>query len=137
MKPILKKSEKKKVVIRPKRKSAKFDEVNIAATLHPTDKDYGHMKIDEPKTPYSYDDDAHTVDAAEVTRKLLQGGSAKVLTEARTSDSKEELVQKKKEDFEKRRKQHYDEYKRAKMASEALQDDDDDELDEFLPSSSH
>ncbi|KAI6175421.1 Protein phosphatase inhibitor 2 [Aphelenchoides bicaudatus] len=133
---------------------AHFDEMNILATHHPADKDYGHMKIDEPKTPYHLysdsEDDAsvssnrprrvsligNAVDAEELCKGLNAATSNEgfkkyepgVEDEPEIDESQmtsEEIAHKR--EFEKKRRQHYDEGSALRRARELLAHDEEEE----------
>ncbi|XP_059612689.1 protein phosphatase inhibitor 2 [Phlebotomus argentipes] len=121
------------------RKSAKFDELNVLQTYHPPDKDYGHMKIEEPKTPYNYMDSSISLDqldAEVLAEKLKVAASARMSSFSSEDDSGEDTEPETEEqkakrlEFEKRRKAHYKEFEAVKLARKLIEEEEDDEDDE-------
>ncbi|XP_053566173.1 protein phosphatase inhibitor 2 [Bombina bombina] len=139
------------------KKSQKWDEMNILATYHPSDKDYGLMKIDEPSTPYHRmvgdeddegamsDSEANEVMTADILAEKLaaaEGTEPKFLAEDDSSEEEEEEEltpeeREKKKEFETKRKHHYNEAMNIKLARQLIakelagEDDDDDEDEEM------
>ncbi|KAM9089312.1 protein phosphatase inhibitor 2 [Megaptera novaeangliae] len=132
------------------KKSQKWDEMNILATYHPADKDYGLMKIDEPSTPYHsmVGDDEDALSDSETTEALTPDILARKLTAAAESsepkcrvheqesseDEDSDLSpeeREKKRQFEMKRKLHYNEGLNIKLArqliSKDLHDEEEDE----------
>lgn len=122
------------------RKSAKFDELNVLQTYHPPDKDYGHMKVDEPKTPYNYveEGDVDQLDAELLAEKLRvaansRNDSVSEEDEPSSEEEQEELTEEEKKrrvEFERRRKAHYNEFEAVKLARKLIEEEDDDDEDE-------
>lgn len=122
------------------RKSAKFDETNVAQTYHPPDKDYGHMKVDEPKTPYNYLDPAlaeqDELDASLLTEKLkvAQETARRASLHCEESDDDDEPETEeqrvKRLEFEKRRKLHYNEASAIKLARKLIEEEIEENLDD-------
>ncbi|XP_004675170.1 PREDICTED: protein phosphatase inhibitor 2 isoform X2 [Condylura cristata] len=140
------------------KKSQKWDEMNILATYHPADKDYGLMKIDEPSTPYHsmIGDDEDALSDSDATEVLTPDILAKKLAAAEGSEPKYRVreqessededndlspeEQEKKRQFEMKRKLHYNEGLNIKLArqliSKDLHDDDDDDDEEMSEAAS-
>lgn len=136
------------------KKSQKWDEMNILATYHPADKDYGLMKIDEPSTPYHsmVGDDEDGLSDSENTEALTPDILAKKLVAAKGSEPKCQVheqessededgdlspeEQEKKRQFEMKRKLHYNEGLNIKLARQLIskdlheEDEDDEEMSE-------
>ncbi|ODM90609.1 Protein phosphatase inhibitor 2 [Orchesella cincta] len=138
------------VCVRKHSKTAKFDEMNILETYHPATKTYGHMKIEEPKTPFSYYEDAdeelepsqvaarskESVDADELARKLEETAKRgqseeepEVEEESDDDDEEDPESKASRMKFESKRKAHYNEYYAVKLARKLMeQEEDDDEV---------
>lgn len=122
----------------------KFDEDNIKETLHPDDKDYGFMKIDEPPTPYSSSPHGRSGensddedDSMGKTDELLERVSRKIKEPPVAIDDVEAILDTGNDaasssasSFELKRKRHYNEFQAVKLAKKLLEkelaDDDDD-----------
>ncbi|XP_051176153.1 protein phosphatase inhibitor 2-like [Leptopilina boulardi] len=116
-------------------KETKWDEMNIIATLHPADKDYGHMKIEEPKTPYNYaavnDNDMDHLDSSAVASKLEKNVKPKIFEESSDEEDEETPDEReKRKAFEAKRKGHYREWEAVQLARKKLLEEDEDEEDE-------
>ncbi|XP_073434799.1 protein phosphatase inhibitor 2 isoform X2 [Dendrobates tinctorius] len=141
------------------KKSQKWDEMNILATYHPTDKDYGLMKIDEPSTPYHRmvgddDDDegamsdsecneALTADVLAQKLEAAEGKDPKYMAQEESSEEEDEELtpeeREKKKEFEMKRKHHYNEGMNIKLARQLIakelageDDEEDDDADEEM-----
>ncbi|XP_050023666.1 uncharacterized protein [Dermacentor andersoni] len=115
--------------------AVKWNEENVKKTFHPKDKDYGMMKVAEPKTPYSYDmtKEQSSVDAHVLAQRIesCRNETLKAIRIKREDEENMTEAQKERQhDFEKKRKMHYNEFQAAREARERMKKEEEEEEDE-------
>lgn len=145
-------SQRKRGILRNKSEDKhhsgiQWDEMNILMTHHPPDKDYGHMKINEPPTPYNKwkdpddeegaegtvepfsDDEADPgkLDAGHLHDRIKDAPKRRSWEEPENNayeDEDDELSasqQDLKKEFKDKRKKHYNEYSKVKLARKLIE----------------
>ncbi|KAL1431983.1 hypothetical protein MTO96_013655 [Rhipicephalus appendiculatus] len=119
------KSATKQVSPVPSDASVKWNEENVKSTLHPEDKDYGLMKVNEPKTPFIHDATKEQGPvSAQVLAQRMEACSSETLDAARAQREEEakmsEAEREHQQEFERKRKMHYDEFFAVKEAREKM-----------------
>ncbi|XP_055899279.1 protein phosphatase inhibitor 2-like isoform X2 [Biomphalaria glabrata] len=136
------------------KKEIEWDEMNILATYHPPDKDYGFMKVDEPPTPYNRaavsDTEDETggerkgsvtslgeLDPALLAKRLEDKGETSKekhfygVTDDDDDDAEHENEteeeRKKRKAFLLKRKMHYNEFQAVQLAKKLMAEEDDDD----------
>lgn len=113
-----------------------FDEMNIIATYHPADKDYGHMKIEEPKTPYAPNDiieeesTTSGIDPTALAQRLQETDvpaptthqiSRRSIDEDSDGTAPTDIEHRK--EFESHRKKHYNEFEVVRLRRKEIEDE--------------
>ncbi|XP_037270285.2 uncharacterized protein LOC119161883 [Rhipicephalus microplus] len=105
--------------------AVKWNEENVKSTLHPQDKDYGLVKVSEPKTPYIYNatKEKGPVSAQDLAQRIEASRSQTpdAARAQREEDAKMSAAERERQlEFERKRKIHYDEFLAVKKVQDKI-----------------